>query len=278
MLFVPCWQWIEAPRLEDLPDWLWTFYIDWVFVAPCGATAVGAADAHLERLEVLAEAVDRLARLNIGSPCVAAAVDAFERQRGTRAPLRAKGSLKRWAAASTSIFAKYLRHDSNGNPLPLANPRGGRPLKLGFLAQDWGESPATRARLPWLVGLDPARFEVHLFADRSTGDALENECVKFAEKLQLMPQRADERLDFLRFAELDVLIHGGDLQIGARSAGGAAPAGPPAGRHRRMSGRHRSAGNRSPPHGCRGPAGGVQRETRPIAWLGFRLAHSIPLR
>jgi predicted O-linked N-acetylglucosamine transferase (SPINDLY family) len=211
MLFTPCWQWPAAPALDAAPDWLWGHFVDWVCVAPCAATAVGAADLHLGQLEILAEAVQRWAGRNIAAPCVKAAVETLERHRGLTSPLRSTLSLRRWQAARAAIFAKQLRHHTDRAAAPAAYARAGRLLRVGVVAADWGESLASRARLPWLAALDPATFTVHLFADVARYDALEKTFRVFAAKLHVFSAKNDERIEAVRAADLDVLIFCGRL-------------------------------------------------------------------
>ncbi len=208
MLFVPCWQWDAAPGLDGVPDWLWPDFIDWVFVPPCLATAPGAADAYLTRVEALAATLDKWAGRNLGAPCVRAAVDAFERQRSTPVPLRSTGGLKRWESLCASLLGRLRRRAA---PAAAARPRAGRRLRVGILAKDWGESIATRTWLPRLSALDPDRFELHLFADLRRFDALERHCLTLASKLHVLPQGLEERADVVLGAAPDVLVHAGTL-------------------------------------------------------------------
>lgn len=211
MLFTPCWQWREAPALDAVPDWLWAHYVQWVFVAPCAATAPGAADAHLEKLVPLAEAVRTWADRNLGAPCVLAAVATFERHRLETSPLRSTLPLDRWAAARAGIFAKFHRFQKERHLEPVALPRAGRVLRVGVFLPEWSESLSVRALLPALTALDPAAFTLHLFAERARRDPLENACRDLAAELKVLPAGTVERVRTLRAADLDVLIFGGPL-------------------------------------------------------------------
>lgn len=215
MLFVPCWQWTEAPELDAVPEWLWGEYVAWVFAPPCTATAPGGADAHLRKLEALAVAICSWASRNLGASCVKAAAEAFERHRDETSPLRSTLPLRRWASASAGIFARIHRCNSRTTSSPFAFPRATDPLRIGVLLPDWGESIGVRALLPRLSSLNRAAFEIHLFAERLRHDPLEKTCREFAAKLQVLPAPPAERIKALHAAGLDVLVFGGPLSDAA---------------------------------------------------------------
>jgi Tfp pilus assembly protein PilF len=215
MLFTPCWQWTGAPKLDEVPERLWSHYVDWVFVPPDVATASGAADDHLRKLETLAETVQGWATRNLGAACVKGAVETFERHRGDMAPLRSTLPLRRWAAARTAISSRFHRYVKEFAAAPAAASRFDRPLKIGVLRPDWGESIEVRALLPRLTALDPDRFAIHLFAERLRYDAMEKACRELAAGLEVLPAELLERIGTLRAAKLDVLVFGGSLSDSA---------------------------------------------------------------
>jgi len=211
MLVAPCWQWAAAPVLDEVPDWLWSHFVDWVFVAPCQATACGAANAHLQKLESLAEGVYRWASHNLGSPCVKAAVDKFEANKQVSSPLRSTLSLKRWMTAKTGVFSRAVRADKAKAYAAPAYSREERPLRLGVFLRDWSESLTVRALLPRLSGLDPAHFSLLLFGERFRSDSLVNTLPQLPATFQVVPNGFGEGIEVLRSANLDVLIFAGDL-------------------------------------------------------------------
>jgi protein O-GlcNAc transferase len=214
MLIAPAWQWPTAlPALDAVPDWLWGHYVDWVFVPPCTANAIGAADLHLAKLEMMAEQLNTWTGRNLGARCVQAALEVFLRRAGETSPLRATRSIRRWSVARSGILAKHYHHAKDRNPAPVALPRDGRPLQIGVVLPEWGDSLAARSLLPRLTGLDPAMFTVLLFAERGRGDGFEKVCRTSFSKFQVLPQGVDARADMLYAANLDVLIFGGAMHF-----------------------------------------------------------------
>ena len=214
MLITPAWQWpTTLPALDAVPDWIWGHYVDWIFVPPCTANAIGAADLHLAKLEVMAEQLNTWAGRNIGAQCVQSALEVFLRLAGETSPLRATRSIRRWSVARSGVLAKHYRHAKDRNPAPVALPRDGRPLQIGVVLPDWSDSLAARSLLPRLTGLDPAMFTVLLFAERGRGDGFEKVCRASFSKFQVLPQSVDARADMLYAANLDVLIFGGAMQL-----------------------------------------------------------------
>jgi hypothetical protein len=211
MIFAPCWQWTSAPTLEEVPEYYWAHFVDWVFVAPCLATGAGAADSHLAKLECLAEDVNRWAGRNIAAACVKSAVEAFERNRAEYSPLRSTRPLHRWTAAAFGVFAKSIRYRHERDPITAPEPRAGRALRVGVLLPEWGESISARALLPRLAALDPSAFSLHLYAERNQSDALETIFRGFATGFQRLPSRPLDRVPFLRADNLDVLVFGGRM-------------------------------------------------------------------
>ncbi len=211
MMLVPCWQWRDAPDLDDVPDWLWPHFIDWVFVAPCAATAKGAADLHLSVLERLAEAIARWAGRNLGSIRVREAVTAFDKNKAVLSPQRSTRSLKRWAVAQASIFSKALRQASAAVAAPEPWSRHGRSLTIGVIVRDPGESSGIRGLLPRLLGLDAERYQVKLFSETMRGDGLEEFVAQRVSRSRILPSAFADRMQMLQAANLDVLVFTGGL-------------------------------------------------------------------
>ena len=89
-----------------------------------------------------------------------------------------------------------------------ARSRGGRRLRVGFVNRHFGAQTETYSTLPTFSRLDPARFEVQLFACHYHDTALEQYARGCAEQFTLLPGAIGAQLEVLRAAELDVLVFG----------------------------------------------------------------------
>lgn len=211
MLLAPRWQWTDAPALEQVPPWLWGPYTQWTFVEPCAATTPAAADDHLRALDALVQDLLRWARRNRGAACVDQALAVFDSRLACTSPLRSTLSLKTWTAATSELLALTLRWRRETPPAPIAFPLEGRPLRVGVVLKDWGESLSARALLPRLSLLDAEQVAVELFCESERHDLLEQACRKWAAKLTVLPAQADKAVEALREADLDALVFGGPM-------------------------------------------------------------------
>ena len=209
MVVAPCWQWADAPVLDQVPDWLWGHYVDWAYVAPCAGTALGGADLHLRKLENLAESVYAWSNRAIGAACVREAIGAFGRNRVVTSPLRSTLSLKRYISAQAGIWANSLRQVTEHTA--AAYPRRGRVLRVGIVLREWSESASVRSVLPRLTALDPTKVSLHFFAERQNRDAVESACKQLAVEFQQLPGSSAAGIEVLRMAGLDVLIYAGSM-------------------------------------------------------------------
>lgn len=207
MMLLPAWQWPKAPPLAQVPDVLWGDYAAWLFTAPQGFCAPGQAEAFaqhtLRRLEELLTWVER----NAGSPTVRAALDAYVRV-GSSIPLYfANDSLRRHAELRGRLLTRAVGAQRDTFD-PLAEPRVGRRLRVGFVNRHFGPQTETYTTLPTFEQLDPERFEVHLFAHRLTDTPLEAYCRQHTHTFHLLPDDVGAQLDTLRNAQLDVVVFG----------------------------------------------------------------------
>ena len=209
LMVAPAWQWESAPTLEAAAPALWAHYVEWKLSAPGRHVSATQLDHHVARLEEMAEMLDRAAGANLSAPGVKDAVDTFVRLSVTTLPLRSQRSLRRWMKARIALVRKSLRHRLDRALAPRALPRSGRALTVGVLVKEWGESLGARARFAWLAGLPPEEFAVTVYCEKPTSDGLAQELKKNVARMQALPRTLIDRLDTLRGANLDVLIHTG---------------------------------------------------------------------
>jgi glycosyltransferase involved in cell wall biosynthesis len=206
MLLAPAWQWSDAPSLVSVPDWLRADYVAWLFAAPQGFCERGDAElyaAHtLKRLEELVRWVNR----GPGANAEAEVLAVFSRT--SVIPLYfAEGSLRKHAELRgwLLIRAFQLPSESFG---PVALPRDGRRLRVGVVNRHFGPQTETYCTLPNFEQLDPERFEVILFAHRTTDTVLEAYSRQHASDFFLLPADIQEQLGMLRAAALDIVVFG----------------------------------------------------------------------
>lgn len=207
MLLTPAWQWPEAPTLSAVPHWLWGDYTAWMFSPVQGFAATGDADrfaAHtLRRLEEWTLTLER----NHRAPAARAALEAYARH-GSGIPLYFHaGNLRRHAELRGRLLALMLDRDARGAEL-VAAPRAERRLRVGFVNRHFGSQTETYTTLPTFEQLDPARFEVVLFACHRNGSPLEDYCRSRAQEFNVLPRDLTGQLAALRAARLDVVVFG----------------------------------------------------------------------
>ena len=209
MLLVPAWQWPEAPRLDDVPTWLWPVYTAYLFYAPQGFCAPGQAETYathcLRRLTELC----RLAERNPGSAAVREAITLYQ-DNGSSLPLYfSADSLRRHYELRGRILS--LASGAGRQEEPVMLPRMGRRLRLGLVTGDCSSADATGATLPAFEHLDPERFEVILFPLNSGDALLDSSLPSQAAEIRILPPGLEAQLWALREAALDVAVFGGNI-------------------------------------------------------------------
>ena len=207
MLLVSSWQLPQAPMLDAVPDWLWSDFTTWLFIAPQGFCSVGQAEVYaaqtLRRLKELNTWVER----NAGSAAVRAAFHAYLNV-GSAIPLYfSQDSLKEHAIVRGKLLSRAFGANRDAYD-PLLLPREGRRLKIGFINRHFSPQTETYTTLPTFEALDPERFEVVLFSCRATDTALENYCRSHTQDFQVLPADVTAQLEVLRAANLDVAVFG----------------------------------------------------------------------
>ncbi len=207
MLLAPAWQWPEAPLLLDVPDWLRTDYLAWLWAAPQGFCALGDAEAYaghtLARLEELARWVARCP----GAAAEAEVLDGFARQYSAIPLYFSTGSLRRHAELRGRLLRRALGQ-AEAPPAAPPVPRAGRRLRVGFVSRHFGPQTETFTTLPTFEQLDPERFEVTLFCHETGGSAVEAHCCQQAPGFVVLPGDLEGQLSVLRAAALDVAVFG----------------------------------------------------------------------
>ena len=209
MLLVPAWQWPDAPRLEDVPVWLWAKFTAYVFQTPQGFVASGQAqvyaDHYLRRLEELAAVAGK----NRGSGAVRDALTIFCSANNC-IPLYFNGdSLLRHYQLRARILTLAFVTEPAEEMLPL--PRLGRRLRVGFINRHFGSQTETYTTIPSFEQLDPERFEVLLYAHHSTDSALEQYVRSRVAGFAVLPADTADQVSLLRGEALDVVVFGTNL-------------------------------------------------------------------
>lgn len=206
MLLAPAWQWPDAPLLLSVPDWLRADYVGWLFAAPQGFCEVGDAELYashtLKRLEELVRWVNR----SPGASAEAEVLAVFSRT--SVIPLYfSEGSLRKHAELRGRLLTRAFQQPDDGfDPTPF--PREGRKLRVGMVNRHFGPQTETYCTLPNFEQLDPERFEVILFAHRTTDTVLEEYCRQHASDFFVLPEDIDGQLAMLRAAALDIVVWG----------------------------------------------------------------------
>jgi len=207
MLLVPAWQWPSAaPTLDEVQPWLWAEYTRWLFSTPKGFAAGGQpavyAAHYLKRLEELASWGTR----NRGSAAVRIALQVYMQGSNCIPLYFDTGSLRRHCELRGKILTIAAGVPLQEDMLP--SPRDGRRLRIGFVNRHFGQQTETYTTLPMFEHLDPARFEVLLFANHATDSVVEAHCRRHAAEFHLLPKDVDAQLDVIRAAYPDILVFG----------------------------------------------------------------------
>jgi predicted O-linked N-acetylglucosamine transferase (SPINDLY family) len=209
MLLAPAWELPSAPRIDNVPDWLWGDYVAWLFAVPRDFTTPGlAARIAAQQLPHLADLNTWVGR-NTGSTAVRAAVEAYLSIPPFAAARSAAG--RRAAELRGQILTRYLvrREDRDGATGIL--PRDGRVLRVGFIGRDFGGSAAALSALGSFEMMDASAFDVFLFALNDSDRAEARHAgSRVRSKLMLLPDLAGQ-LRQLRASQLDVAVFCGDV-------------------------------------------------------------------
>ncbi|HUG11243.1 MAG TPA: hypothetical protein VMM36_09530 [Opitutaceae bacterium] len=209
MLLTPCWAWSGAPRLDQVPDWLWGHFMHWVLNAPLAA-APGVADAYVTRITHYIWELAGWMERNRGSEAVRAAGEAFLDHDSTPLLLQATRDLKPYATARGRLV-DAIAHTRSGDTKPVALPRTGRSLRVGILARNFGDCADNRTLLPILRNLDPGRVELALFATNAAVGPVESAFKSVAPIFHILPDSRAAQLGLIAQSMCDVLIYASDI-------------------------------------------------------------------
>lgn len=207
MLVAPSWQVPDAPLLDDVPDWLWRLYAGWIFQTPTRFAGVSDDTRVLHQARHL-RVLERWTARNAGSASLRAAVESFlagEREAADVAP----GVWFELARSRGRVLSRH-RARVTAPPEPVAVPRHGRRLRVGFVARNLGPGPELAALLPCFEELDTRSFEVFLFALEKSDAPEAAYAARRAQETHVLPGTLAERLAFLGNGQLDVLVYTGD--------------------------------------------------------------------
>lgn len=210
MLLVPAWQWPGAPVVAELPGWLRSDFVRWLFTAPWNFHRIGDArvyaDFYLARLEELM----RWLRRSPGAREETQVLGAYASHASLRACAAAGVSLSRHATLRAQLLQRLLGEAQDHYRAPL-RPRQGRRLRLGVVHRHFSDSEATNRLRLLLAGLDRRQCEVLLFSYVSDFGEVEESCRREAADFRVLPENLREQLTLLRKAELDVVLFAEDL-------------------------------------------------------------------
>jgi len=209
MILVPAWQWSEAPKFRELPEWLWTIYAFYIFNAPKGFRAIGQSDLYSSFYLVRLKEIESIILSNINNIAKISLLNIYLHL-GNCIPLY---------FTSDSLLQHY---EVRGRLLQLANTnlfkedikpilRVGRRLRVGFINRHFGPQTETYTTLPTFEQLDKEKFEVLLFAIYKTDSKLETYCKVHAVNLIFLSNNIEEQLQVLRDNALDVAVFGTNL-------------------------------------------------------------------
>lgn len=90
---------------------------------------------------------------------------------------------------------------------PLARPREGRKIRIGYLSADFHEHPAGYLYQALLPEHDRARFEIYLYLNQDRADAVTEQIVQSADEWRIVKSNSDEELaEIVREDEIDVFV------------------------------------------------------------------------
>ncbi|HEX2101777.1 MAG TPA: tetratricopeptide repeat protein [Candidatus Synoicihabitans sp.] len=208
MVLVTPQTWDAAPRITDVPDWLWSDYSTWLF-----SRASGAADSSglVRHLEDLLNWVTR----NPGSTAVKAAAEAWLRHGVAGITCAAPTDRRRAAELRGQLLARLLaKKGDDWLELP-ALAAIGRPLRVGFIHDSCEANDATCELLAFVEHADTTQLEPRLYVLRETASAVETYTRTKHLYFQVLPGDLTEQLRTLRAEELDVAFYVRDLAASA---------------------------------------------------------------
>lgn len=210
MLLVPAWHWPGAPLLLEVPDWLRSDFVAWMFSPPRGFTAPGQAEKYAAHTLWRMEEVRRWLNRRPGAAAEAVVLGAFASRYSARPHYVSEGDFCRHAELRGELLTRAHRKPGDHyDALPVA--RAGRRLRVGFLARCFGSEVDTYSLLPAFEHLDPDRFEVILCSLEAGYSGLQDHCRQLASDYIELPADLAGQLAMLRAAALDIVVFGSNV-------------------------------------------------------------------
>ncbi len=195
-------------ELDALPPWLVSDYFAYSLAGPTMFREAGEADAYCDYAARWSGYLHDKVLANIGNGFWrdiallftqnACFVPLYFNVRNVRELYRQRAAIMETAMR---IVGTQLDHKFG------TRPRRDR-LRIGILADHYGQQTETFATLPVYRHLDRKKFEVWLFALRQTNHSLEQYCVRHADQFAVLPAGVGPQLQMLRGADLDLILIG----------------------------------------------------------------------
>ncbi|HWA85729.1 MAG TPA: hypothetical protein VG710_05875, partial [Opitutus sp.] len=204
MFLVPAWQWPDAPGFAQVPEGMMIEFAAWIFSAPQGFVERGQAERYPARALHFMTDLVRFARTRSGAPAAREALKAFLQFSCIPLYFCAESLREHYALRAQILQCAVVRPG-----IEIARqPRLGRRLRVGFVNRHFASQTETYSTLPTFEQLDPARFEVILFALIRGGSPLEDYARSHAAEFRVLPADPRAQVDELRAAGLDVVVFG----------------------------------------------------------------------
>lgn len=206
----PLWQRTAPLKLDQVPVGCWGLFFEWAMVAPCVGTVEDGA-AHWQRqLTPLFIALAGWAKRNPGAACVRESMEVLRPLLATAWVRRVNHESPAWATARAALLDLIDRKPLRVPPR-TPETREGRRMKVGILAENWGDSLSTRALQARIEAFEVDRFELVLMAASPADDQVSAEIGNVAGEVQILPQNRTERVNAVLAEVLDALIFADDL-------------------------------------------------------------------
>lgn len=210
MLQVGAWELSGLPKLDAIPDWLWSDYSRWVFTGRPRFALSQSEAWTISQVERAREVAAWLAR-NVGSSVSRAAADALlGAGHGCGESTSCSAADREFAQARAKILTKLFGTDRETYS-PSVRPRHGRRLRVGFVSTNFGPNPDLLRVVPSFEQINAEAFEVFLFPITGSDTPESTYCASRAATLQVLPAGTSARVAYLREAQLDAVIFVGEL-------------------------------------------------------------------
>lgn len=206
----PLWQRTAPMKLDQVPVGCWGVFFEWAMVAPCVGTVEDGADNWQRQLTPLFIALAGWAKRNPGAACVRESMEVLRPLLATAWVRRVNLESPAWATARAALL-DMIDRKSLRVPPRTPKTREGRRMKVGILAENWGDSLVTRALQARIEAFEVDRFELVLMAASPADDKVSPEIETMAGEVKVLPLHRTERVNAILAEALDALIFADDL-------------------------------------------------------------------